>query len=460
MSNIVLIGAQWGDEGKGKIIDFLAEENDLVIRYQGGNNAGHTVVVGDQKYVLRLIPSGILHPGKICLIGNGVVLDPGALLGEIESLEKLHVSVQETLRIADNAHVIMPYHQILDQIKEKNLGANKIGTTGKGIGPCYADKVKRTGIRMHDLCSTDPNTFLEKLERNCLEYNPIFLEHGFPALDPKIIFSQYIQYGKQLRHFLVNPVYFLEAQRKLKKKMLFEGAQGTALDVDFGTYPFVTSSNPSVGGVCTGAGIGATKIDRVIGVAKAYTTRVGSGPFPSEMDEAMADRTRKAGNEFGSVTGRPRRCGWLDMVQLKYVILVNGLDALVLTKIDVLDTFKTIKIVTAYSKNGIKTEEFPSDITYFNEFQFFTEELPGWQTDTTHVTCFADFPGNAKKYLNRIAELSGLPIEIVSVGAKRSQTFKMDRHLGISKNRSERPECKTFRSDQCHSEGAEEPQCI
>ncbi len=426
MSNIVLIGAQWGDEGKGKIIDFLVEESDVVVRYQGGNNAGHTVVVGDQKYVLRLIPSGILHPGKICLIGNGVVMDPYALLEEIAYLEKLKVSVKEALRIADNAHIIMPYHQALDQAKEKSLGENKIGTTGKGIGPCYSDKVKRTGIRVHDLCSTDHSAFREKLERNCAEYNKALEEYDLPLMDTEVIFKQYVKYGEQLKPFVVNPVYFLEAQRKQKKRMLFEGAQGTALDVDFGTYPFVTSSNPSIGGACTGTGIGATRIDRVIGVTKAYATRVGSGPFPSEMDDAMADVVRKAGNEFGSVTGRARRCGWLDMVQLKHAVLLNGMDSLVVTKLDVLDQFKTIKIVTAYSKEGIKTEEFPSDIGYFQKFQALTEEWPGWQSPTTSVTCFADLPANAKKYLNRISELTGLPIQTVSVGAKRSQTFKTD----------------------------------
>ncbi len=428
MSNMVLIGAQWGDEGKGKIIDFLVEENDIVVRYQGGNNAGHTVVVGDQKYVLRLIPSGILHPGKICLIGNGVVLDPNALLQEIAYLEKLNVSVKETLRIADNAHVIMPYHQALDQAKEESLGVNKIGTTGKGIGPCYSDKVKRTGIRVHDLCSIDPAALLEKLERNCLDYNKALSEYGIPPLDSRAIFTQTIQFGKQLRPFVVNPVYFLETQRKLKKRILFEGAQGTALDVDFGTYPFVTSSNPSIGGACTGTGIGATRIDTVMGVTKAYATRVGSGPFPSEMDEVTAKIVRRAGNEFGSVTGRSRRCGWLDIVQLKYAAILNGMDSLVMTKVDVLDQFKTIKIVIAYSKDGIKTEEFPSDIAYFKNFQTETEEWPGWQTDTSSVTCFTDLPVNAKKYLNRISELTGLPIKIVSVGAKRSQTFKSHSH--------------------------------
>ncbi|MBN2145519.1 MAG: adenylosuccinate synthase [Candidatus Aureabacteria bacterium] len=427
MSLVILIGAQWGDEGKGKIIDFLVKDKDIVVRYQGGNNAGHTVYFKNKKHVLHLIPSGILHPDKICLIGNGVVIDPAALLEEIKQLEQLGISIENRLKIAGNAHLIMPYHKVLDAASEESLGDNKIGTTGRGIGPCYVDKVQRCGIRLADLCAEDKNLFARKLRKNCEEKNKILagLYGVFPVNYEKIL-PEYQQYGEQLQPFLVNPVSFLDEAIKSGKKILFEGAQGTGLDVDFGTYPFVTSSNPTLGGAYTGSGIGVTSISEVIGVSKAYSTRVGSGPFPSEMDDQQADEIRKIGNEFGATTGRPRRCGWIDTVQLKYACLLNGVTSLAITKLDVLDKIKTIKIITGYEKNGKNIKEFPMDMSFFQTSKLITEEWPGWEEDTSSVSRFDSLPVNAQRYLSRISELTGVKIGIISVGPLRDQTFEVE----------------------------------
>ncbi|EKD28979.1 MAG: hypothetical protein ACD_79C00130G0004 [uncultured bacterium] len=427
MSSMGLIGLQWGDEGKGKIIDFLMDDCDVVVRYQGGNNAGHTVKVEDKKYVLHLIPSGILRADKICLIGNGVVIDPRALFEEIEYLKEKGISVEGRLKIADNANVLMPYHKVIDMAKEKALGSKKIGTTGRGIGPCYVDKVKRNGVRIHDLYVSDKEVFINKLKNNLEECKSILDSEDFKKIgDAEAIAKEYLGYGKLLKEFAVNPVYFLEAKRLEDKKILFEGAQGTALDVDFGTYPFVTSSNPTAGGICTGSGVGPTTLKNIYGVTKAYCTRVGSGPFPSELNCEIGEKIRTTGGEFGSTTGRPRRCGWLDAVQLKYASILNGVNKLVVTKIDVLDDLDTIKIATGYKKNGKVITEFPSDIDFFNDFEPVYEEHEGWKKSTEDVSGFSELPKNAKAYLKRIAELAGCELSIVSVGAKRSQTFSVE----------------------------------
>ena len=428
MSNIGLIGLQWGDQGKGKIIDYLGEDSDIVVRYQGGNNAGHTVLIEDKKYVLHLIPSGILNDQKICLIGNGVVLDPKALFEEIQYLKEKGVSVEGRLKIADNTNILMPYHRDLDLAREESMGDRKIGTTGRGIGPCYVDKYKRCAIRLHDLCSDNSEPFKEKLLRNFEEYTTVItMEYkGVLSKSFEEVFEEYKAYGKKLKPFIVNSVYFFEKAVNENKRFLFEGAQGAALDVDFGTYPFVTSSNPTSGGFFTGSGANPKMIDCIIGVTKAYCTRVGSGPFPSEMEASLADEIRKAGGEFGATTGRPRRCGWLDAVQLRYAVLLNGVDTLAVTKIDVLDSLKKIQIVTGYKVNGKIVKEFPSDIHFFDHFETVCEEWDGWLSSTTDILSYEQLPLKAKAFLKRIAELAGVKIGILSVGSKRSQTFKLD----------------------------------
>jgi len=426
MSNIGLVGLQWGDEGKGKIIDYLVEDSDIVVRFQGGNNAGHTVIVGKNKYVLHLIPSGILHLDKQCLIGNGVVIDPKALFEEIDYLEEKGISVKGRLKIAENSHVLMPYHKAYDLLKESGLGEKKIGTTGRGIGPCYADKIQRSGIRIHDITSENKSTLKTKLKENYDEYSKqIALKKGDALENFEVMFNEISKFGDKLKEYTVNPVYYLAGLREQGKTILFEGAQGAALDIDFGTYPFVTSSNPTAGGICTGAGVGPVFINEIYGVTKAYCTRVGSGPFPSEDSGKFGEDLRKAGNEFGATTGRPRRCGWLDAVQLKYSSLVNGVTHLVVTKIDVLDNLSTVSIVTGYKKNGVTISTFPSDISYFDDFELITEDLPGWNTSTQNCKDFASLPLNAQNYLKRVSELAGVKLAIISVGADRSQTFKV-----------------------------------
>ena len=426
MSNIGLVGLQWGDEGKGKIIDYLVEDSDIVVRFQGGNNAGHTVIVGENKYVLHLIPSGILHSDKECLIGNGVVIDPLALFEEIDYKKKKGISVKGRLKIAGNAHLLMPYHKAYDLVKESKLGDKKIGTTGRGIGPCYVDKVQRCGIRVHNLISDDYQTFKEKFKNNYDEYSKLItLKQGDSLEDFEKMFQEVMDYKNLLKEYVVNPVYYLANIRKQGKTILFEGAQGAALDVDFGTYPFVTSSNPTTGGICTGSGSGPVFIDDIYGVTKAYCTRVGSGPFPSEDTGEFGESLRQAGGEFGATTGRPRRCGWLDAVQLNYSAILNGVTRLVVTKMDVLDNLDTVSIVTGYKKNGVETKEFPLDISYFDDFEVITEDLPGWKSSTQNCRKFNELPLNAQKYLNRVSKLCGVKLSIISVGADRSQTFKM-----------------------------------
>jgi adenylosuccinate synthase len=418
----VLVGAQWGDEGKGKVIDILTEDVDYIARYQGGNNAGHTVVIGDDKYVLHLIPSGILHEKKICVIGHGVVVDPKALLEEIELLRSKGIFCDGRLKISDKAHVIFPYHKKLDELRELRK-KGRIGTTKKGIGPCYADKVSRSGIRIADLFDRE---YLKKcLAANVEEKNAILKNlFGAPGFSVEEIFNEYIQYADRLEEYVCDTTVLLNEALNSGRSILFEGAQGTFLDVDYGTYPFVTSSNSTAGGACTGAGIGPSRITRVIGVVKAYTTRVGEGPFPTEFKEDLMEKIRKKGGEFGATTGRARRCGWFDSVLVKNAVVINGIDNVVITKLDVLDELEKIRICTEYRYKGKTYRNIPGIPNFLEDCEPVYEEHPGWQEDTSEVTSYNGLPKNAKKYLARIEELIGTDIIIVSVGKSRKQTFK------------------------------------
>lgn len=421
MSTVVVVGAQWGDEGKGKVTDFLAQKADLVIRYQGGNNAGHTVVVGDQEFKLHLIPSGILYPDKTCIIGNGVVIDPAVLLKELDSIQKRGVSTAN-LKISDRAHVIFPYHQRLDQMEEERKGVNKIGTTCRGIGPAYMDKSGRGGIRMIDLL--DREEFAELLKRNLEGKNQLLnTVYASDPLDYKSILEAYSGYAESLRKHVTDTSIIINDAIKQGKNVLFEGAQGTLLDIDHGTFPFVTSSHPTAGGACLGAGVGPTRIDRIIGVAKAYTTRVGEGPFPTELKDDIGDYIRKQGGEFGTTTGRPRRCGWFDGVVARYAARINGLDYLAITKLDVLTGLDKVRICTGYEYKGEIVREFPASLKMLKECVPVYDEFPGWQDDITGARNLEDLPTNALKFLERIKEVSGVPIAVVGVGSRRSQTI-------------------------------------
>lgn len=409
MSCTIVVGAQWGDEGKGKIIDILAKDADVIVRYQGGNNAGHTVVVGDKEFILHLIPSGILHKGKTCVIGNGVVIDPGALLEEIDMLRKRGIKVNGNLLISETAHVILPYHKVIDKRR-----GTKIGTTGRGIGPCYVDKMARCGIRMIDLVNVD--LLKRKLEANLQDST---------EFDVNKIYAQYLAYGKKMKRYLANvPVVLAKAIAK-KKRILFEGAQGTLLDIDHGTYPYVTSSNATAGGALIGTGVGPTNINKVIGVVKAYTTRVGEGPFPTQFKGKLMDKIRRKGKEFGATTGRPRRCGWFDAVIVKHAVIVNGLSEIAVTKLDVLDEMENIKICTGYKYKGKVYKDFPADIDVLTNCDLIYEEHKGWVQDIASVRRYKDLPKNAKSYLNRLSKLLGVKIGMVSVGSKRRQAFRV-----------------------------------
>ncbi len=424
MPNIVLVGAQWGDEGKGKIIDILASRADYVIRYQGGNNAGHTVVIGEDEFVLHLVPSGILHKKKICVIGNGVVIDPKALLEEIAILKTKGVDTGSRLLISDKAHIIFPYHKRLDELRElKNK--NRLGTTKRGIGPCYADKVARTGIRAVDLINAD--VLKEKLKSVLDEKNAILTKiYGDPGYAFDALFGEYLDYGAKMKPYIADVARILHEAIRKKKRLLFEGAQGTLLDVDHGTYPFVTSSSATAGGACIGAGVGPTKIDKVVGVVKAYTTRVGEGPFPTEFPEDLMARIRKKGREFGATTGRPRRCGWFDACLVNHSVMVNGIDEIVVTKLDVLDELKSIKVCASYKYEGRTYKNFPSDIEVLENCEPVYKELPGWGEDTTRITSYGKLPKKAKDYLKRLEKLLNTKIVLISVGSERKQTFKVE----------------------------------
>jgi len=424
MPNIIAIGTQWGDEGKGKIIDFLSEDADIIARYQGGNNAGHTVIIEDDEFILHLIPSGILRPKKECIIGNGVVIDPKALLDEIQMLRSKKIDVgSHNLHISKSANVIMPYHKLTERLKEEET-IGRIGTTRRGIGPAYLDKAGRVGIRMSDILSETQLAW--KLKRHLEEINLILQKiYGEKGISYEQLMQEYLGYGKQLKDYIKDTVSLLNSYIEQKKNVLFEGAQGTMLDIDHGTYPFVTSSNTTAGGACTGAGIGPTKIDSVIGVMKAYTTRVGEGPFPTEIKDKLADKLRNAGpiGEYGRSTGRPRRCGWLDMVVVRRAVLVNGLDSLAMTRLDILDDLDKIYICNKYKYRNTYIENFPEELEILKNCQPVYEEVKGWKTPTAQIDRFEKLPKEASQYIAKIEELSGIPINILSIGPKRSQTI-------------------------------------
>jgi adenylosuccinate synthase len=423
MANIVIVGMQWGDEGKGKIVDLLTEYAEVVVRFQGGNNAGHTVVVGREKIILHLIPSGALYPGKKCVIGNGVVVDPRVLLEEIDELRSRgYLLSDEQLMVSEDAHLIMPYHISIDRARERMKGAGKIGTTGRGIGPAYEDKVAREGIRVGDLL--DPELFRDKLQA-ILSLKNAYLEKCLESqgFDFHKVFEEYMGYGQQIKKFAGNTSLYLHSAVQQRKHILFEGAQGTHLDVDHGTYPFVTSSNTTAGGACTGAGLGPTKITEVIGVAKAYTTRVGSGPFPTELKDATGERIRELGHEYGATTGRPRRCGWLDIPLLKDAVRLSGLTGIALTKIDVLSEFSSLKICTAYQCRGERIEEVPSSAKMLESCMPIYQEMPGWGVPLRKIRKFEDLPLAAQNYIRKIEELTETEIVLVSVGESREETL-------------------------------------
>jgi len=425
MPVVVVVGTQWGDEGKGKIVDVLAEEADIVVRYQGGHNAGHTVVINNEKFILHLIPSGILHKGKLCIIGNGVVIEPGALIQEIEELKKRGIDVGENLLISKNAHLIMPYHILLDTYSEKTTKV-KIGTTGRGIGPAYTHKAQRIGIRMVDLF--EPEIFKEKIERALDDVNIILKDkYGIPPLKVEEIYNTYLEYAEKLRPYISDTEIVINHAVKEGKKLLLEGAQGTLLDLDHGTYPFVTSSNPVAGGACVGAGIGPTKITSVLGVVKAYTTRVGEGPFPTELKDSIGEMLRMRGGEYGATTGRPRRCGWLDAVVLRHSVRVNGITGLVVTKLDILDELDTIKICMGYRYEGKVYEEMPKEYGIFSHCEPLFIELKGWKEKTTGIQDYGKLPDRAKAYLKKIEEILDVPIVLISTGQKRHELIRLGR---------------------------------
>lgn len=421
MAGYVVVGTQWGDEGKGKIIDVLGHKADYVVRFQGGNNAGHTVVVNGEKFILHLLPSGMLHGQGKCIIGPGVVVDPKVLLKELSTLEEKGAKVDH-LFISDRAHIIMPYHVQLDILKEEKSGVNKIGTTKRGIGPCYADKFSRVGIRAVDLL--DMEIFGEKLKRNLEEKNELFAKiYNAPEMSYEEIFEEYKGYAEKLKHRIIDSVPEINEALDQDKFVLFEGAQAMMLDINYGTYPYVTSSSPTSGGVTTGAGVSPRKIDRVIGVMKAYTTRVGEGPFVTELDNELGEKIRQVGGEFGATTGRPRRCGWLDLVVGKYAVEINGLTDVVITKIDVLSGLDTIKICTGYEIDGKVYTTVPAATEKLARAKAVYEELPGWTEDITQIKDYELLPENCKKYIKRMEEILGCQITVVSVGPDRTQNI-------------------------------------
>ena len=422
--NTVIVGTQWGDEGKGKIIDVLSRRADIIVRFQGGNNAGHTIVVNNQQFILHLIPSGVLHKGKICVIGNGVVVDPQVLLEEIKSLQKRGIDIGNNLKISDQVHLIFPYHKIIDSLREAKKATRRIGTTGRGIGPCYADKINRCGIRLVDLLDRD--VFREKLKLTLAEKNEIFRKiYRHRGFSFKKIYDEYLNYAEKIRKYVFDCAEFLNAAIKKGKNILFEGAQGTVLDVDFGTYPYVTSSSATAGGACTGTGISPVDIDKIIGVAKAYTTRVGRGPFPTQFSQNLMEKIRHKGKEFGATTGRPRRCGWFDAVVVRRSITVNHPAEIAVTKLDVLDELKKIKICTAYRYKDKFYQGFPASIKVLENCQPLYEEHPGWLKDSSGVTRFKDLPLNARRYIKRLEKLLQVKIGMISVGSEREQIIRM-----------------------------------
>lgn len=428
MSSLVVIGSQWGDEGKGKITDFLASKADMVVRYQGGNNAGHTVVVEGKSYKLHLIPSGILYENTVCVIGNGMVVDPKELVRELDYLEGLGVKI-DGLKISSIAHLIMPYHRRLDEAEEEARGTNKIGTTRRGIGPAYRDKAARVGIRVQELL--DPEELREHIKANLVEKNKVLQNvYGVEGFTLEEIYEEYLVYAQRIQKYICDTSVIINEAIDRGDEVLFEGAQGTLLDIDYGTYPYVTSSHPIAGGVCIGAGIGPTKIDRVMGVVKAYTTRVGEGPFPTELFDATGDFIRQQGGEFGTTTGRPRRCGWFDAVIGRYAVRISGIDSIAVTKLDVLTGLEKIKVCIGYELDGKMITDFPTSLKTLARCKPVYEELDGWSEDISKTTKLEDLPTNAVKYLNRITEILGVKLSICAIGPGREQTIVVDEQFG------------------------------
>lgn len=422
MANTILVGAQWGDEGKGKIIDFLTDEADIVVRSQGGNNAGHTIVHGKKKFVLHLIPSGILRRGKTCVIGNGVVVDPLALVTEIAGLRKQGIAVGKNLLLSDSAHLVMPWHRAIDEARELRKGKNKIGTTKRGIGPAYGDKAARTGLRVGDLL--DAKTFAEKFKARLRENNAVLRSLGGKPIPLQPSLRHYLAAARTLRPFITNTVVWLHDAMARGRRVLFEGAQGTYLDLDHGTYPFVTSSNTTAGGACTGSGVPPHRMDTVIGVMKAYTTRVGEGPFPTE-NENISDLLHGMGREFGATTGRARRCGWFDAVATRYAAMINGIDELAITNLDGLDHVPVIKVCTAYKLDGKTLAHPPTGADAWARCRPVYRTFPGWQADTSQARRFSQLPPAARRYVKALAELTGAKLRIVSVGAGHDETIRL-----------------------------------
>ena len=420
MANTILVGAQWGDEGKGKIIDVLTTKADVIVRSQGGNNAGHTIVHDGTTYILHLIPSGILRRGKVCVIGNGVVVDPIALVSEIDHLRKQGVKIGKNLLVSDCAHLVLPYHRLLDEQRELRQGHGKIGTTKRGIGPAYADKASRTGLRMSDLMQ--PIVFGKKLQAKIRENNSILQALGASPINYREVEQSYLEAGKKLQPFVTNTVVYLHRALQRGKEILFEGAQGTFLDIDHGTYPYVTSSNTTAGGACTGTGVAPHRIDRVVGVMKAYTTRVGEGPLPTE-DRHVAEMLHSLGREFGATTGRARRCGWFDAVASRYATMINGIDELAITNLDGLDSVDPIRICVGYRLNGKRLDVPPCDALQLENCEPIYEKMPGWKTPTSSAKKLSQLPAAARNYVKRLAQLTGAKVTIVSVGAMRAQTI-------------------------------------
>lgn len=424
MSSVVVMGTQWGDEGKGKIVDHLAQQAQVVVRYQGGNNAGHTVVVKGVESKLNLLPSGILYPGKTCIIGNGVVVDPAHLLKEIAGMQERGIDMSG-LKISNRAQVILPYHRLMDEADEESRGDAKIGTTKKGIGPCYVDKNARIGIRFVDLM--DPEEFARRLKINVTAKNRILTEiFGKEPLDYDKILAEYLGYAEKLRPYVTDTIFTLHDAIGRGEKILFEGAQATMLDLDYGTYPYVTSSHPVAGGVCVGAGVGPSAIGKVVGVVKAYTTRVGEGPFVTELHDETGNLIRERGHEYGTTTGRPRRTGWLDTVVVKYACMLSGIDCLAITRLDILDALPTLKICTGYLYKGQPLHEYPASLKVLDEVEPVYEELPGWQSDITGIRRYEDLPLNARRYVERLSEVSGARLGVISVGPDREQTILLE----------------------------------
>lgn len=420
MSVTVVVGGQWGDEGKGKVVDILSEKSDIVVRYQGGANAGHTIQISGKKYVLHLIPSGILWDNVICVIGNGVVIDPVALLDEIKFLENNGISVKGRLFISQNAHLIMPYHKLIDSLNE--TGALKIGTTGKGIGPAYIDKYARKGIRIIDLLNRE--SLEQKIRRNLDEKNSLLKNiYHHTEMNVESIVNQYLEFDRQIDEYIKDVPTYLNRAITDGKSVLLEGAQGSLLDVDFGTYPYVTSSSPTSGGACTGTGIPPNKISNVVAIVKAYTTRVGEGPFPTELLDETGELLRKTGFEFGATTGRPRRCGWFDAFLVKYSCMINGTNSVALTKLDVLDVLDEIKVCTGYKYNGKLLNAYPTDCEILANVEPVYETLPGWKSDTSKCLSYNELPQNARDYIKFISEAAGMTTGMISVGPNREQTF-------------------------------------